>query len=174
VPVEIRILTEAEIIGFLDDFANTLRDAVAGGASVSFIEVPTSEEARAFWTSVAQMVAAGACLVIGAFDEGRLLGTVQLHPSDKPNQPHRGDVAKLLVLRNARRRGVATALMQGIERIAKERGIILLTLDTWTGQEAERLYLALGWTRVGVIPGYAIGTDRQPVDTTIFYKTLAS
>jgi GNAT superfamily N-acetyltransferase len=167
-------LAEAEIGRLLDDFANILRDAVAGGASVSFIDVPTPAEARAFWKGVAHMVSARGCLVIGAFDEGRLLGTVQLHPSDKPNQPHRGDVAKLLVLRSARRRGIASALMQGIERIAKERGITLLTLDTWTGQEAERLYLALGWTRVGVIPGYAIGPDRQPVDTTIFYKALAT
>jgi hypothetical protein len=48
----------------------------------------------------------------------------------------------------------------------------LLVLDTVTGDAAERLYTRLGWTRVGVIPGYALYPDGRPCDTTVFFKAL--
>ena len=89
-----------------------------------------------------------------------------------PNQPHRAEIAKLLVRRSARRRGVAELLMARAEAEAKAEGKSLLVLDTVTGDNAERLYTRLGWTRVGVIPGYALYPDGRPCDTTVFWKEV--
>jgi GNAT superfamily N-acetyltransferase len=88
------------------------------------------------------------------------------------NQPHRGDVAKMLVRRSARRQGLGARLMRAAADAACAAGRTLLVLDTVTGSDAERLYASLGWTRVGVIPGYALMPDGTPCDTTYFYRTL--
>jgi GNAT superfamily N-acetyltransferase len=114
----------------------------------------------------------GRRVVLGAFDEGELVGTAQLVPSPMPNQPHRGDVAKVLVRRAARGRGIAAALMTQLEDEARARGITVLVLDTVTGSVADRLYTRLGWQRVGPIPNYALMPDGTPCETTFFYKEL--
>ena len=101
-----------------------------------------------------------------------LVGTVQVVLALPPNQPHRAEIAKLLVHRSARRRGIAELLMERAEAEARVEGKTLLVLDTVTGDDAERLYERLGWTRVGVIPGYALYPDGRPCDTTVFWKSL--
>jgi GNAT superfamily N-acetyltransferase len=111
-------------------------------------------------------------LLLAAFDGGRVVGTVQVILALPPNQPHRGEIAKLLVHRSARRRGVARLLMERAESEASAEGKTLLVLDTVTGDPAERLYERLGWTRVGVIPGYALYPDGRPCDTTVFWKAV--
>ena len=88
------------------------------------------------------------------------------------NQPDRAEIAKLLVHRSARRRGIARLLMERAEAEARAEGKTLLVLDTVTGDDAERLYERLGWNRVGVIPGYALYPDGRPCDTTVFWKSL--
>jgi ribosomal protein S18 acetylase RimI-like enzyme len=102
-----------------------------------------------------------------------LIGTVQILLATPPNQPHRADVAKLLVHRSARRRGVASLLMLHAERAALAAKKTLLVLDTVTGSPAERLYRRLGWSTVGVIPNYALFPDGRPCDTTVFFKHLS-
>lgn len=62
--------------------------------------------------------------------------------------------------------------MKALEKEARRRELTLLTLDTATGSEAERLYEKLGWTRAGVIPNYALSPDGRPCGTTIFWKAL--
>jgi GNAT superfamily N-acetyltransferase len=105
-----------------------------------------------------------------AFLEGELVGTVQVVLGTPANQQHRGEIARLLVRRSARRRGIAQRLMERAEREAAAEGRTLLVLDTVTGDDGERLYERLGWTRVGVIPGYALYPDGRPCDTTVFWK----
>ena len=89
-----------------------------------------------------------------------------------PNQPHRAEIAKLLVHRAARGRGIAALLMDAAEAEARAEGRTLLVLDAVTGGDAARLYDRLGWTTVGVIPGYALYPDGRPCDTTVFWKRL--
>jgi ribosomal protein S18 acetylase RimI-like enzyme len=106
-------------------------------------------------------------------DRGRIVGTVQIDLGTPPNQPHRADVLKMLVHPDARRRGIARALMLAVEELARQSGRTLLTLDTVTGGNAEGLYRSLGYLTVGVIPGYAlppVGSETEP--TTIMYKVL--
>jgi ribosomal protein S18 acetylase RimI-like enzyme len=114
----------------------------------------------------------GRRLVLAAFADGELVGTVQVVLALPPNQPHRGEIAKLLVRRSARRRGIAERLMDCAEQEARAEGKTLLVLDTVTGDAAERLYMRLGWTRVGEIPNYALYPDGRPCSTTFFWKAL--
>ena len=62
--------------------------------------------------------------------------------------------------------------MEAAEAEARAEGKTLLVLDTVTGDAAERLYTRLGWTRVGIVPGYALYPDGRPCATTFFWKEL--
>ena len=122
----------------LDELAEVLRDCVEGGASVNFLLPFTHADARAFFEPLVAQVAAGERIVLAATDDdGRVVGTVQVVLKTPPNQPHRGDVAKLLVHRSARGAGVAQMLMDRVEVEARAAGKSLLVLDTVTGQPAE-------------------------------------
>ena len=170
--IEIRRLTPAEVELDLDGLASVLADCVSGGASVSYLAPFSHDDARAAFAAFAADAAAGRRLVLAAFADGEVVGTVQVVWAAAPNQPHRADVAKLLVHRSARRRGIAQLLMEHAEAEARAEGKTLLVLDTVTGDAAERLYLRLGWNRVGVIPGYALYPDGRPCDTTVFWKNV--
>ena len=156
----------------LDALAAVLADCVAGGASVSYMDPFSQEDARRAFDGFAAEVEKGRRLILAAFDDGDLVGTVQVILALPPNQPHRGEIAKLLVHRSARGRGVARRLMEHAESEARVEGKTLLVLDTVTGDPAERLYERMGWMKVGVIPGYALYPDGRPCDTTIFWKSL--
>jgi len=129
-------------------------------------------EAEAFFENAVSEVESGRRIVLPAFIDSQLVGTVQVITATPPNQPHRADVAKLLVLRSARGQGVATRLMQEAEAASSLAGKTVLVLDTVTGGDAERLYARLGWTRVGVIPNYALFPDGTFCDTTVFWKQV--
>ncbi len=174
VPVGIRVrrLEGAELGEQLDPLAAVLADCVAGGASVSYLEPFSHDDARAAFEGWAAEVEQGRRVILAAFDESELVGTVQVILALPPNQPHRAEIAKLLVHRSARRRGVAQRLMEHAELEARAEGKTLLVLDTVTGDPAERLYQRLGWATVGVIPGYALYPDGRLCDTTVFFKAL--
>jgi len=156
----------------LDALAGVLADCVAGGASVSYLEPFSHAQARTAFEGFAAEAELGRRLIVAAFAEEQLVGTVQVILALPPNQPHRAEIAKLLVHRSARKRGVARLLMERAEAEAQAEGRTLLVLDTVTGSSAERLYERMGWTRVGVIPDYALYPDGRPCDTTIFWKAL--
>lgn len=151
--------------------ADLLTDCVDGGASVSFMAPLTLAKALDFWRGVAEGVARGERVLLVAEDSVGTVGSVQLILAQPENQPHRADVAKMLVHRRARRQGLGAALMQAAEQAAREAGKTLLVLDT-ASEEAERLYARQGWQRVGVIPGYALLPTGEPCDTAYFYKVL--
>ena len=163
----VRAVTEGE----LQALADILLDCVAGGASVSFMAPITREKALAYWRGVAAGVAAGERVLLVAEDATGPCGTVQLVLDLPENQPHRGDVSKMLVHRRARRRGVGEALMRAAEASAREHGRTTLVLDT-ASDDARRLYERLGWVRVGDIPDYALLPDGAPCATTYYYRRL--
>ena len=174
-PPRIERLNAADADAAVPALVDILIDCVEGGASVSFMRPMTQDKARGFWRAVLDSAARGERIVLVARDDGGVpFGTVQVVTDLPENQPHRGDVAKMLVHRRARRRGVARSLMQAAEAAAREAGRTLLVLDTVTGGAAESLYAQLGWLRCGVIPGYALMPDGEPCATTVFYKSLAN
>jgi GNAT superfamily N-acetyltransferase len=152
--------------------AEVLVDCVAGGASVSFMHPLPMAKAEHFWRRVADGVATGARALLVAEDADGIVGTVQLLLDLPENQPHRADVAKLLVRRRARRRGLGAALIRAAESVGRDCGKSLLVLDTVTDGDAERLYARLGWQRCGIIPGYALLPRGGLCATTYFYRTL--
>lgn len=170
--IEIRRLDPVEARAELDRLAAVLADCVRGGASVGFLAPFTHEDAVAAFEGFVAEAERGSRLILAAFDDGELVGTAQVILALPPNQPHRGEIAKVLVRRSARRRGVAWQLMERAEAEARAEGKTLLVLDAVTGGPAESLYEAMGWTRVGVIPDFALYPDGRPCATTYFWKSL--
>ena len=166
-PRRVHDLDDAQI----DGLATVLIDCVEGGASVSFMHPLSRERAVAFWRRVAQGVTAGERALLIAEDAHGLCGTVQLVLDQPENQPHRAELAKMLVHRRARRQGLGAALMRAAEATARECGKTLLVLDT-ASDEAERLYARMGWVRVGAIPDYALLPHGGLCRTTVFYRDL--
>lgn len=156
----------------LDGLATLLIDCVEGGASVSFMHPMTRDRSVAFWRGVVQGVGTGERLLLIAEDPQGVCGTVQLVLRQPENQPHRADLAKMLVHRRARRQGVGAALLQAAEAAARDNGKTLLVLDT-ASAEAERLYKRARWIRVGEIPGYALLPQGGLCSTVLYYRDLA-
>jgi GNAT superfamily N-acetyltransferase len=156
----------------IQGLSDVLIDCVEGGASVSFMLPMTRAKAEAFWRRTAASAARGERVVLAAEDAaGEIVGTAQIILEQPENQPHRGDLAKMLVHRRARRRGVGAALLVAAERSALDAGKTLLVLDT-ASDDAERLYGRNGWQSCGQVPGYALLPDGRPCATTFFYKFL--
>lgn len=152
--------------------AEILVACVDGGASVSFLAPLPLDTARAYMRDVAQQVAAGRCILLAAWAGGVLSGTVRVQLDTPQNQPHRAEIAKMLVHPDARRCGLGQGLMLAAEAVATGAGRTLLTLDTFTGGAGERLYRRLDWIEAGVIPGYSVDAAGRAEATTLFYKRL--
>jgi GNAT superfamily N-acetyltransferase len=158
-----------------DALTDVLIDCVEGGASVSFMAPLPRDKAAAFWRDALASAARGERVVLVAEEPhtGRVVGTVQVVLATPDNQPHRAEVAKMLVHRDARRQGLGSTLMRAAEAEARAAGRTLLVLDTASGGDAERLYERLGWVRCGVIPDYALLPHGGLCATTVFYRQLA-
>jgi GNAT superfamily N-acetyltransferase len=169
----IRALSPDEADAAVPALADILLDCVAGGASIGFMADVTRERAEAFWRAVARGVREeGRILLVAETSGGEAVGTVQLIPCLIDNQPHRADVAKMLVKRSARNMGLGAALMAAIEAEARRIGRSVLVLDTVTGAAGDRLYRRMGWTHVGDIPDYAFFPDGRLTPTSLFFKRL--
>jgi GNAT superfamily N-acetyltransferase len=170
----VRLLDRQQALDALPALTDILVDCVEGGASVGFMAPFSMQEARHYWEGIAEAVGSGEILLFAAEVDGRVLGTVQVGFAMKPNQPHRGDLMKLLVHRAARGRGLSRLLMEAAERESAKHGRWLLVLDTATGSPAEAIYARFGWQMSGVIPDYALYPDGSYCSTTIFFKRLAA
>ena len=158
--------------GQMAALSDLLIDCVDGDASVSFMYPLSRDRARTFWQRVARGVASGERALLVAEDVHGLCGTVQLVFDLPENQPHRADLAKMLVHRRARRQGLGAALLGAAEAVARERDRTLLVLDAVTGGDGARLYERLGWVRVGDIPRYALMPRGGFCSTTVYYRDL--
>ena len=162
------VIGDRELRGLSD----VLIDCVEGGASVSFMWPMTREKAVHFWRQSQQSAERGERAIFAAEEpDGTIIGTVQVIWAQPENQPHRADIAKMLVHRRGRRRGIGAALLVAAEQYAAENGRTLLVLDT-ASSDAERLYERQGWQRCGVIPDYALMPDGALCATVVFYKAL--
>lgn len=171
--VILRTLSREDILLHLNDLADILINCVEGGASVSFMLPFSRDKALAFWQRTAASVAANERILLAAVNaQQRIVGTVQLIIDQPENQPHRADVAKLLIHEDARRFGIASQLMSHVETVARDAGKNVLVLDTATGSGAETFYQRAGWEKVGEIPRYALMPAGELTATSVFYKFL--
>jgi GNAT superfamily N-acetyltransferase len=168
---EITVLDAGAAQAAIDELCEVLVDCVEGGASVSFMLPFGRADGRKFFDKVIASVARDETVLVVAKLDGRIVGSVQVGLDMPPNQPHRGDIRKLLVHRAARRHGLGDALMQRAEAEAKARGRSLLVLDT-ADAAAERLYVRAGWQRVGAVPDYAMWPQGGFCDTVFFWKRI--
>ena len=170
--VEIRLLSAAEIESNSQILAELLIDAVDTGASMGFHPPLSMDKAQSFFVYIGRRVGMGDALLLGAFLDGHLVGSVQLKMEPKENGLHRAEAAKLLVHGSARGRGIGVDLMIRLVELARENKKSLLMLDTETGSAAEFLYRKLGWQELGVIPGHTLEKDGTPSSTTFFWLTI--
>jgi acetyltransferase len=171
--VRIDTLGAAEAAARLGELIFLLQDAVQDGASLGFLAPLATSEATEYWDSVIRAVGLGSRLLLVACDagDGRLIGTAQLALESRPNGRHRAEVAKVIVLREARRQGIGRALLLATEEHARRLGRSTLVLDTRCGDPSERLYLSVGYRLAGVIPRYARSSDGA-LDASAFYYRL--
>lgn len=169
----IRMLTAADVAENAEVLAELLINAVDGGASVSYLAPMNWGDADAFWRASAADVAAGSRTILAAHVDGQVVGCVHVAYAGQPNAHHRAEIQKLLVHSDWRRRGLATLLMAAAEAAAMAHGRHLIVLDTQQGSGAELLYARLGYTRAGVIPGFALSSAGTYDGTVLFYKQLA-
>ena len=167
------VLSAQQILSRIDELCDIFELCVNDGASVSFIHPFNRDKSLPFWTDVAQSVSRGEKIVLAAENaKGTLVGTVQLIIDQPENQPHRADVAKLLVHPSARRTGIARELMNALETCARQQRKTMLVLDTATGSGAELFYHNCASQKAGMIPDYAQMTDGTLTGTTLYYKSL--
>ncbi|WP_170336284.1 GNAT family N-acetyltransferase [Ruegeria arenilitoris] len=159
----------------LDDLTDILHACVQDGASIGFIHPFTPDQARAYWQNrVRPDLKTGALDLFISSDNRRILGTVQLIPAAMPNQPHRADVAKLLVHPKARRKGLGRALMGALQGRAAQLGRTLLVLDTRSTDPSRTLYQSMGFKIAGEIPNYCRNPFENRLEpTTYMFKDLS-
>jgi len=168
-------IRELDLDGYrraIPDLVELTLDAVASGASINFLTDTPAARVAEWWESRVDSVAAGLTSAFVARLDDRVVGSTLLVRSGNPNSPHRAEIAKVIVQRSARRRGVARALMLAAEARARADGRWMLVLDTFTGSAADALYRSLGWHETGVVPDYALSTDGQLEAATFFWKSL--
>jgi len=158
----------------IDGLGALLIDAVDGGASVGFHAPLQQTAALAYWRGVAASLEADNTLWIARDAQApkRILGSVQLQRGERENSRHRAEVCKLMVLRDARRTGLAARLMAALEAHALAGGLRLLMLDTEAQSPAEAFYQRQGWRRAGEIPEYASRRDGTLIGTALYFKPL--
>jgi GNAT superfamily N-acetyltransferase len=152
--------------------ADLLVACVAEGASLEFLPPLARDRAMAFWKQTSAAVAAGSRVLLVAWRDGALAGSVTLDLATAQNQPHVGAIQKLLVDPAQRRAGLGRALMRRAEQAARGHGRRILTLDTRAGSAADALYRAEGWAELGRIPGYEIDAAGRACDTVHFWKQV--
>lgn len=170
--VEITPLSAAEGSALLPQLIALLQDGVESGASLGFWHPLTAEDAERYWRGILTDVDSGRRILLIAREHDHILGSVQLELAQKQNAHHRAEVQKLIVHRTARRQGLARSLMHAIEAQAHAAHRTVLVLDTRTGDLAESLYRALGYSEAGRIPAYVSEPDGSLSPTTLFYKHL--
>ena len=153
--------------------AELLVACVEGGASLTWLPPLAPAVAQAYWRRISSEVALGKAVLLVAWLDGEMVGTVQLGVDMPENAPHRAEVSKLLVDPRVWRQGVGRALMRRVEQAARGIGRKLLVLDTRRGSAAEALYRSMGWNEAGTIPGYELGPDRAPCDVVFLWKEVA-
>ena len=154
--------------------AALLIETVAHGGSVGFMHPLAPSKAEAFWRAALAdpgRRVLGAWLKAGAGDV--LAGTVTLIFGLPENQPHRAEIAKMMVAPAHRGQGIGTLLLAAAETEARAQGRSHLLLDTASEEGAAGFYERAGFSFVGEVPDYALKPHGGLTGTRLYWKRLA-
>jgi len=168
----LRLVSPHDIPFLIPALTDLLADSVNQGASLGFIAPIEGHEAHRYWLSLLPTLEDKSRLLLAAYREHRIIGTVQLHLAGSPNSHHRAEVQKLFVATRLRGQGVGRSLLLGIHEEARRRGRTLMLLHTRVGNPAEQLYRGLGYREVGVVTGYTVGAKGERYDSLNMYLEL--
>jgi len=175
-PEALRIeeLPAAGVLSHLDDLAQLLLDAHASGMALGLPAPLTHEAARDAYEDAAARLAPGERVLLAAFDGDELVGAVQLDRDEAGNGRHRGEVRRLVVRAERRGAGIGRALLEAVVECGRTLDLRLLWLSTHEGAKAERIYERLGWSRVGVIPDWAVLPSGELVGNSFYFFRLSA
>jgi acetyltransferase len=168
----IRRVSALELKYVITDLVDVFTDTVNGGSPLGFLPPITREVARDYWISLIPELEAGSRILLIASNDTGVVGSGQLALSHRPNSPHRAEVQRLFVARRLRGQGVGASLMHALHDVARQRNRTLILLNTRHGEPPEAFYKALGYTTVGVIPGWTIGRNGERYDHVEMYLEL--
>jgi ribosomal protein S18 acetylase RimI-like enzyme len=154
----------------LDDMLELVNSLVEERAEVNVCEPYTREEEADWMAGLLAAVEKGERLSVVAEVEGHVIGHVEVRIG-RCYESHTG-VVGIAVRRGFRDLGIGTELMRMTERLAKERGLELLTLEVFaTNSRAIHVYEKLRYTIVGRVPK-AVYKEESYVDKLIMAKDL--
>jgi GNAT superfamily N-acetyltransferase len=163
--LRIEELDAAGIDAHAGELAQLLLDAHASDMALGLAAPLTHERAALAWRELRGVV-------LAAFDDDVLVGAVCLTRASAENGQHRAEVQKLAVRADVRGGGIGTQLLDAAAERARAEGITLLWLTTHAGTRSDAFYERIGWTRVGVIPGYSRLPSGSPAANAFFYREL--
>ena len=169
--IEVRAVTAEEFPSLVPALTELFIATVDEGASLGFIPPVASATALKYWMSVGPELHTGSRVLIGVFRDGWIAGSGQLLLPSLPNARHRAEVQKLFVDRTLRGHGVGASVMSALHECARRRGRSLVLLNA-RREVAERFYKPLGYSEIGVIPGYSMGSRGERIDTVSLYMEL--
>ncbi|MCA1029770.1 GNAT family N-acetyltransferase [Bacillus timonensis] len=152
----------------LNELSDLLVQVVVNGASIGFLPHLLKSDAKTYW----QTVLAPDVLLFVATYQQKIVGSIQLHLSSKPNGKHRAEIAKLMTHPQFRRHGIGRKLMDMAEESARKEGRTLIVLDTREGDPSNHLYRNLGYIQAGRIPQYATSANGERHATIFYYKLI--
>jgi GNAT superfamily N-acetyltransferase len=170
--IAISSLVAADCEALVPDLVRLTVDAVDGGASLGWDPPLDADDAARYWDERIPRFDGDDCALFAAFAGDDLVGAVQRERGRFPTIRHRAEIAKLMVLRAWRRRGIGRALMDELEDDAFVRGIDVLVLETSPGEPAEALYRAVGYELTGVVPNAGKNAGGTFEDAVFYHKLL--
>ena len=164
--MEIVELDAAGVERHADELAQLLLDAHASNMALGLAAPLTREVAADAWRSLSGVL-------LGAVEDGILVGAVNLAPASTPNGRHRAEIQKLAVRADRRGAGIGGALLDAAADQARRLGLRLLWLTTHADTRSDHFYVARGWTRSGVIPEWSQAPDGRFATNAFFYLQLS-
>jgi acetyltransferase len=170
--VTIKAVHASDLDVYLKDLVHVFRDVVNSGSPLGFMPPISAIQARDYWLSLKPELEAGSRILLVALNGDAVVGSGQLGLSQRANSPHRAEINRLFVCRAVRGQGIGKSLMEALHNEARRCRRSLILLNTRHAEPAEDFYKSLGYTQVGVIPGWTIGPAGEKYDHVEMWKQL--
>jgi GNAT superfamily N-acetyltransferase len=170
--MDVEELAAAGVVAAAEELAQLLLDAHASGMALGLSAPLTAERAADEWRAAAARLDPDDRILLVARDDDRIVGTVQIVRAAADNGRHRAEIQRFAVSAAMRGRGIGRVLLEAAVERSRAMGLTLLWLSTHADTDSDRIYARLGWTRLGVMPGYATNPGGAIVGNVFYYLEL--